>query len=102
MFLDQDREQRGPQQFVSHARSTGGIGVGQQQNEFVASQARHRVLFTHGRLQAGGEFNQHLITDAVTQGIVDVLEMVQVQKHQGYRMLRALGGAQGVLAAVAQ
>ena len=55
----------------------------QHQHKFVAAQAGHRVAGPHTGGDALGHQGQQPVTPFVTQGVVDALEVVQVQKQQG-------------------
>ncbi len=54
----------------------------EQDHEFVTAQARNGVLHAHAGLQARGDDFQHRIAHRVPEGVVDVLEMVEVEEHQ--------------------
>jgi len=54
--------------------------LGQQQHEFVAAQARHRVDFARGVAQAPGHVLQHPVARVVAQRVVDELETVEVDE----------------------
>lgn len=64
----------------------GAFGVAAQvadlHDELVAAQAGHRVVVAQQAGQALGHLLQERVTDRVPAGIVDVLEVVQVDKEQ--------------------
>ncbi len=78
------------QYFFSHPHGTAGVGVGQQQNEFVPAQARHGVLLSHLLAKPLRQLHQHLVADVVTERVVDVFKVIQVHEHQGSRLTVAL------------
>src|SRR5207342_3343188 len=57
------------------------VEVFEHHGEFVAAQARHRVLRPHGLLQARGGGAQDAIARRMAERIVDVLEAVQVEEE---------------------
>ncbi len=56
---------------------------GQQHHEFVAPLAADGIREADARLQALGDRLQQLVADRMPERIVDVLEVVEVQIHQG-------------------
>ncbi len=60
-------------------------------HEFVAAQPAHRVFDTYRVQQPLRDGAQHGITDIVPQGIVDVLESVEVDQHDGDLLPVSLG-----------
>ncbi len=73
-----------------------GIGdVFQQDHEFVAAQARHHVA-VQGALQAARHFLQQAVAGVVAEGVVDVLEAVEVDEQYRQRLVVAAGLVDGV------
>ena len=61
----------------------GGIGdIGEDDGEFVAAQPGHRIGVAHAGLDALGSFLEQLIARPVTELVVDLLEVVQVDEKQ--------------------
>src|SRR5581483_3772330 len=58
-------------------------GTGKEQGELIASQPRHGVTGANGLLQPACDPAEHLITDQVAPGVVNDLEVVQIQQDQG-------------------
>ncbi len=54
----------------------------EQHHELIAAQARDGVFHAHAGFQACGDDFQHRIAHRVTEGVVDVLEVVEVEEHQ--------------------
>jgi len=54
----------------------------QQDAEFVAAQARQGVALTQVRLQQRADMPQQLISRRMAAGVVDQLELVEVEEHQ--------------------
>ena len=65
------------------AASCACLDFGQQHHEFVASLAADGIGEADARLQALGDRLQQLVADRMPERIVDVLEVVEVQIHQG-------------------
>ncbi|MNR29101.1 hypothetical protein D3C85_1464670 [compost metagenome] len=93
---------RGFEQLVGDARRAMRVGAGQQQHELVAADARDRILFAHHRAQPLGDLHQQGVAHAVTQRIVDMLEMVQVQEDRGQRRVVVARQLDGLGAAVGE
>lgn len=51
----------------------------EQHDEFVAAQPRHRIAATHAGTQAFGDGDQQSVADGVAEGIVDLLESVEIK-----------------------
>ena len=64
----------------------------QQQAEFVAAQARDGVRGAHPRLQQAGDVAQQPVAGAVAAGVVDHLELVEVDVQQHVFAFAALRG----------
>ena len=72
----------------------------QQHDEFVAAPARHQISLAQGTHQARGDLLQQRIADVVAEGIVDLLEVVQVDEQQRQAaivMLMLQGALQALL-----
>ena len=54
----------------------------QQDAELIPAQARQRVAAAHPRLQHPGDLLQQLIAGRMSAGIVDQLELIQIQIQQ--------------------
>jgi hypothetical protein len=76
------------QQLVRQALGPFGRAAIQQHGEFVAAQAPHRIALAHPVLQDAGHRLQHGVAGQVALGVVDGLEMVQVDDQQGGRPAR--------------
>ncbi len=74
----------------------------QHDDKFVAADARHGVGLAHQRLQAFGHGPQQHVAGAVAAGVVDELEAVQVDEHDGAVAGRARAGGQQLVDAVDQ
>jgi hypothetical protein len=64
-----------------HFRALAGQ-AGEQNNKFIASQAGHGVLLADAGLEASSDHFQDRVTDRVAERVVDVLEVVEVEKQQ--------------------
>jgi hypothetical protein len=66
-----------------------GVGVRQHDAELVAANAPDDAEVAHGRAQAGRHGGQDLVPERVAVGLVDALEVVEVEQHDGERPLLA-------------
>ena len=53
----------------------------EEDGEFIAAETRHGVALVHAAAQALGHDLQKPVADVVPEGVVDVLEPVEVEKH---------------------
>ena len=69
------------------------IEARQDQDEFVAAEPGDGIRFAHRAGQSLGDRLQQLVAGVVTQGVVDALEMIEVQKQACnlMRVARRLG-----------
>ncbi|EXI74666.1 MAG: hypothetical protein AW07_01594 [Candidatus Accumulibacter sp. SK-11] len=90
MLLDAICRRRHLEQLGRHMRGTVGIGVRQDDDELVTTEPGDRVLVAHGSLQPPRHLQQQFVTNPVTQRVIDVLEAVEVEEHQGKRLPPAM------------
>ena len=64
-----------------HHRLRRRSNVGQQDAELVAAESGHRVGCSHDVAQPRADGDEHFIAVAVTQGVVDLLESVEVNEQ---------------------
>ncbi len=103
--IDRVQHERLPQFFQyapGHYLGTQGISLLQKRDELVAPDAAQSVDLAQGLLDTCRGFYQHAVTKSVPQGIVYVLEAIQVNEHQRKRCTIALRRAQGNCHALAQ
>ncbi len=64
---------------------TGAIGVGadQQCGELIAAHAGQEACSLQGPGEADSDLLQHLVADRVAEGVVDLLEAVEVDEQEG-------------------
>jgi hypothetical protein len=74
----------------------------QQHDELIASQPGHRVCIANAGLKPLGHFLQNGIACLVTQGVIDVLESVQVQEEDGAPLTPAFAAEDGPIEAILQ
>ena len=84
---------------MSRRRSRDLAGVGEravleQHAELVAAQAGQGVGLAHAGAQQRGDLLEHLVAGEVAAGVVDHLELVEVEVEEG--VLRARSSARGV------
>ncbi len=89
-------------QLLGHVGGAWTAHVFQQHDEFVAAQARQRIAFA----QAGGQLPRHLLEEQVAhmvaEGVVDVLEAVQVDEQHRQLLARARAADHRMLQAVVE
>ena len=78
----------------------GMRNLGEQNNELVTAEARDRVFHPHTASEPGGHLFQQQIAHVVPKRIVDGLEVIQVEKYDGQRVLVALGPGQRLVQAI--
>ena len=107
VFVDTDGLQQAVEKPLGHlAHGVVVLHLVQHHSKLVAAQARHidtrlavdivghHVTVAHAAGQPLRHFLQQEVTGAVTQGVVDALEIVQVEEHQGERFVIAPRQAQ--------
>ncbi len=65
------------------------FGPGQHHGELVAAQARHDVGLAHLAVQAVGDLLEQVVAHGVAEGVVDQLEIVEVDEQHGGNILVA-------------
>ncbi|KAG1270230.1 hypothetical protein G6F65_013271 [Rhizopus arrhizus] len=76
---------------ADHVQCHGFAGIGQQCDEFLATETGHGVAVAQLALQLAGEGAQHLIAGQVAMRVVDLLEIVQVDERHRQRPALAAG-----------
>jgi len=70
------------------------IDVRMENREFVAAEPREDVRFAHRRLHSMGETGEKLVSDLVTEPVIDLFESVEVHPQEGTVPGVALGASQ--------
>jgi hypothetical protein len=70
--------------------------------KFVATESANGVRFSHQSAQAPRHLAEDAIADLVAEGIVDVLEAIEVDEQDGQSGLVAVGTLQGLVQSVAK
>src|ERR1700674_5761361 len=65
------------------------IAFRKNQEKLISTHADGEIASADGAIEGGGKFLQHHIPGGVTVAVVDVLELVEIQEHDGKRMLLA-------------
>ena len=73
------------------------IGLVQDDHKLVTAQAGHGVIGAQAFFDAVGHLHQHHVAKTVAQGVIDVLEAVQVNEHDRKAMVVALRHGNGLL-----
>ena len=61
-----------------------------EHHEFVAAEARHEILRAQHVAQPVGDRAQQLVAAGMTQGVVDLLELIEIDEQQCRQLLGAL------------
>ena len=65
----------------------GLVGAGQDCRKLLASHARHEAAAVELPRQGFGKDLQHVVTEPVAVGVVDILEVVEIEQEHGGRSL---------------
>ncbi len=86
------RSVRGPRRAGTAARARGqppgdrrgvvGVGIEQHDAELVPAEPEHLVRRAQRALSGGAELGQQLVADRVAEGVVDLLEVVEVDEQE--------------------
>lgn len=88
-----ERLVQGGQQGVGPVRGHRRCGQpAQQDGELVAAEPGHQVARAGRGTQPVGHLHQYAVAGAVPEGVVDLLEVVEVDQHQGRDALGVAGG----------
>ena len=96
------------QQLFRHAlhlqRCLGAVArqVFQHHHELVATEARHRIALAHRGHQTPRHLDEQFVAHVMAQGVVEHLEVVQVDEQQRALLARALAQHHGALQPVKQ
>jgi hypothetical protein len=93
--LDLDRHA-----FGLHRRQQAGVEFLQDDDELVAAQTRHGIAFADAGFHARRDLDQELVADIMTQGVVEGLEVVEVEQHQRRRGAMPRAGGQRLAQAI--
>ena len=66
-----------------------GAGVGQQHEELLAAVASGEVALAHAGDECGSDGGEHVVAGAVTVGVVDLLEVIEVEQDRRERAAAA-------------
>src|SRR5690606_36534789 len=84
MLVELDRLLQGLEDLLSHmGDGVGVLHIGQPDGELVAAEAGDGVLFTYAPFEPVGNGRQKDIAGVMPQGVVDTLELVEVEEQQG-------------------
>ena len=64
-----------------------GVGVDEQHRQFVTAQSKDRTGRRDGAHRARTELAQQFVARRVTEGVVDLLEVIEVDVEEGERAL---------------
>src|SRR6266542_3045678 len=80
-LLDGERRLEGSEDACGQALDLWRTEIGQHDGELVAPQSRHLVTRTDHGLEAGPDTLQQLVAGGVSEGVVDLLEPVEVDEN---------------------
>ena len=83
-------------QLIGHMGCLLRIGERQHDHELIPALPRHRVFIAHHRLQAMRNLDQQPVPYLVTERVVHILEVIQVQVQQRELMAAALRQCKGL------
>ena len=61
-----------------------GVGADQHDAELVAAEPEHHVVAPRGPRQSRSDLPQQLVAGGVAEGVVDLLEVVEVDEEEGH------------------
>ncbi len=101
LAADVDRQRHGLGHGEGHVGGlVGALDVGQQHDELVAAQPADGVDLAHAGAHPQRHFTQHDVAGLVAVGVVDGLELVEVEEHDGGAAALAAPGGQRLVQAV--
>ncbi len=81
-------------------RIVGMADLGEDNDEFVAARALDRIAGANAGVEPAGDFLEQGVADIVAERVVDLLEIVEIEKHDRQQKLAALGAREGLGEAV--
>ena len=84
------------------AASSALLDVLQQDRELVAAEAGRGVAGADARVEPLGDLDEHLVAGSVAEAVVDGLEVVEVEEHDGEAAALAPRAGRGVADALAE
>src|SRR5690554_624856 len=76
---------------VSEYVGLAAARIGQDDKELFAPVAPGKVIFANHMLECRGKLDQHLVTKAMSETIIDLFEVIKINEHDGKWLLRLLG-----------
>ena len=92
----------GPADVLGHDYRTFQIGDGQDGDEFLTAIARRQVSALYVGFERHGHEPQHLVAGLVAIGVVEILEMIDVDDHQAERLTAGMGLIDGCVQALVE
>ncbi|MEO7935719.1 MAG: hypothetical protein ABIR27_05635 [Dokdonella sp.] len=71
--------------FFSHRTQGSRIGIGNQQSKFLTSKTEESLIFARYASDHPSNLNQHVVTRFMTESIVYILEMVEIENDESER-----------------
>jgi len=102
LTVDHERALDGAHQALGHRHSHGGSSAGEEDGELVAAEARKGIPVAQLLTQVRTHFAQEQVPDVVPEGVVDLLEPVEVHEEQGDAGAVTAGEVERVLDAVVE
>ena len=93
-------DQAGDQLAGNHGGILCVVELGQEDDELVAPQSRQDIFLPQACAQASGCGRQQAVADRMAQGVVDLLEIVQVEEENARLQVVAAGDGERLIRAV--
>ena len=84
-------------QLLGHLRGVDGRRLGKQQEKLLAAQARNVVAGAQQSAGGRGRGAQGLVTEGMTEAVIDLLEVIEVEQHHRQRAIVATRAASSPL-----
>ena len=69
---------------LRHRRGLEGVRCVKEDGELVTAEARYQVVVTDDLADAGPDLAQQRVSSLVSEGVVDLLEMIQIDQEEGH------------------
>ena len=102
MVAELTRARQGLDDLARHLAGAFPRRVGKHNDELIATDARHGIHASHTALQALRDFDQQLVADRMAECVVHLLEVIEIDEHQGNLALFAFGNGQLMIQAILQ
>ena len=91
--VDVHRHDDGAHHLARHAPRQSRLGAAAEQNELVAAETGDRAAAVDDRAQLPGDGAEHPVAGRMAEGVVDLLELVEVEPEHGELLVLSAIGA---------